>query len=302
MQQGYAVIGLSFSASTVYMFYNNMITYFTPNNAYPAGGTSGWLGAFPGGTSANMYTLPAYYKLVNGSFVEVFNYAGTKDQVAAKGADLMFNAGLSLALFEGDSITQGFTLATNAENYTDKLLGYLLANTSHKWAGCNMAIGGRALNEAAVQDNVDSTVTYNWTTTAVITPVPRVLGSTNKNIMVAMYGVNDIADGRTLVQLQADFTTWINYRNSQGYNCFILTTTGDSVFDAGMEIIRLAYNAWLATQQVTLNFTLIDICNNITGANTSPIDAGLRNDGVHWNATMHTAVFDYAKGIILSNL
>jgi hypothetical protein len=291
ISSGYQVIGFSLRDTNGTIYHNGVTTSFDPTSPdLPAGSIGGgWLGAFPGGTAGNAYTLPANYKLVAGSKVMIFNYAATPEQMKAKGDEIMRDLQFSMIHFDGDSIMQGVTLALNADTMANKVVTNLNTTTTLKWAGCNVGIGSRMLNEAAAQNATDHSVFHNASVVSVVLSKATPIGGGVKNPIVNGYGINDIANGRTLAELQADFTSIVNLRNSQGFDrLFQLTVTGDAL-TAPKEQVRLDYNTWLRTQETILNFTLVDI-TTIAGANTSPIDISLRNDNVHWNANMNTLV------------
>lgn len=295
LQSGRNVVGFSFSNNGATgisaMYLNKMVSYFQPDNSYGAGATSGTIGAFPGGSSGNAYTVPAYFSIPSGGFVKVLGSAANTDLFQATGDMLMEDLGLNLIVFELDSITAGATLSTNAETYSDITINYLISQTATKWSGCNMAIPGRTLQAASTQDLTSSAVSYyNVSNDITIRPVYPVTGA--NNVVVLLGGVNDIAIGRTLSDLQTDFTAWVNFRNEQGFNVFVLTVTGDISFTGGQNTILNNYNSWLQSQQVTLNFTYVDI---------SGVSIVL-NDTVHWNAATHTAVAAVLGPEIFSNL
>ncbi len=302
LQAGYNIIGFSFSATRTIMYCNGQITYFTPNCPYGAVGTSGWIGGFPSGPDA-AYTLPAYYKIVANSFIQVFNYAGNTGQMLSTGNSILQDIGCSAIVFEGDSITQGFTLATNAENWTSIVVEDLLANTSHKWAACNIGIGARTLDSMAnTCGTIGASVPFNKIATVSVNPISKSDYASAKNIYVLFAGINDIAASATLGAMQTDFTTLINYRNSQGFDCYVVSVTSDVALTAPQEAVRLAYNAWLATQIGTLNFTFIDICSNVNLAGQPSGANAYFSDGVHFTAlTCSSIVAPMVYSSIISN-
>jgi len=282
LQLGNNTIGISFSGTDVIIFINGIISKITSNNAYPATGLSGWFGAWVG-SAANNFTLPAYYSINDNEHLWIYDYSATAVEMQVKGNAMMREAGVSLVVFEGDSITLGYGVTTNANNWPSVVTQYLIDNTDKKWASLNIGVGGRTLAAAAAAcDQNNYSISGNGISPCVINVIAPAQGEGVLNVYNVMMGINEIANGATLGALQTSLTTLITFRNNQGFDCYVYSITPAAELDGSEESVRLAFNAWLPTVANTLGFTFVNVCAN-TNLNSQASSANTTyfTDGIH---------------------
>jgi len=301
--QGNIVFGVSFSYTTVRVYINGIVTYFDTNPGASVAATGGWFGAYPGVTNNN-YTKNCNITVKNGATLDFYDRNASLDEFQSTGDLIMKNMNLNSLVFEGDSLTAGFTLTNNSDNWPSIVSEYLDENTAYNWAPCNIGIGGRYLVDISDEANdTGVSVTYNWTTTALINPVEPSEKTGAKNVYVLLAGINDIANGETLINLQSALTSLITYRKSQGFNCFVLSVTSDVSLSAGEESIRLSYNSWLSAQASVQGFTFIDTCSDPNLAGQPPGANAYFSDGVHYTAlTCSSIVGPMVYNSIIANI
>lgn len=296
MVSGNYTVGISWTANVVTVFCNGIISYYSTNPGTGPTGTSGWIGAYPG-TTNNNYTLPSYIKLLGGSNIHIFGRSLSANEMLNLGENIMFDLNMSHLVGEGDSIMNGFTVPTNAQTWFNILSADLIANTSHKWAPLNIGIGSRTLQTAAANCNTNNVnVPYNWTSSVnvdVIRPTKKV---GVKRFYCLYMGINDPAVGRSLAQMQADLTTLINFRKSQGYTCIVGSICGDVGASAPLEAIRNSFNSGLAAMASSLGFYVADVIGQ-SGLAAQPTGADSNfSDGLHLtpvgNAKLATAYYN----------
>jgi lysophospholipase L1-like esterase len=128
--------------------------------------------------------------------------------------------------------------------------------------------------------------------------------------VVSNYGINDIRASRTLAQLQSDLMAVWNMFDKMGlpvYQNTITpsTTSTDSWVTTGNQTpessnaVRVQINDWIRTLPAPLSgyFEIADLAE--TARNSGIWKAGYTSDGLHPNATGHTAL---AAGIDVSKL
>lgn len=135
-------------------------------------------------------------------------------------------------VYNGDSIEWG-TSSVSGINYPTQSLPYI---TSRLCNITNVSTPGKTLAQ-------------------VVTEFTSVAGGKQaglaKNIAHTNAGINDIALlGSSLATMQTNATNWINTATTAGYIPVISTLLPTAVagYTPAMEVIRLAYNAWLLTQ------------------------------------------------------
>lgn len=288
IQTGWNVFGISFSSNRVQIYLNGVVSYFDAGKGSGAASTGGWLGGLPS-TAGFAYTLPCVMTLKSGTSFDVYDYTMTQGQLQAEGDRLMGVYGLSQCVFWGDSITEGFTVTPNTNNWTPYVGDQLIANTPYNWSFTNLGVPSRTLQSIA--DNIDGdgiAISYNVFTMRIN---KLKSGTGTKNICILLAGVNDIAAGRTLAQMQANFITVANFMNGLGYQFYAVSITGDAAFSGGQETIRLNYNSWLAAQEATYNYIFINTCADPNIAGQPPGGASTYfSDGVHYTPLTCTTI------------
>jgi hypothetical protein len=157
----------------------------------------------------------------------------------------------------GSSAKVDFTSAREVSNWLGALLNVNVFNR---------AVGGETT------DTMDA----RWATD--ITPL-----AVNCKYAVIQGGINDIATGRALIDIQASITSMVNKATSDGltpvvFNC---TPTSTIAADGTMEAKRVALNAWIAA-----TFPMyVDIATAVANpANQSVLNPAWVGDGVHYTA------------------
>lgn len=157
--------------------------------------------------------------------------------------------------FIGDSLTQGRLATTYADGFVSKL---------------------RALYpDDVLSAGAPSATTANWTTrlAPVIDMAPR--------YAFICLGVNDLATGRALVDIYADYTSIVSQVQAAGITPVVIsvppTNNGNTT----------TLNAWLSSQ----GWTYVDIYSLLVGTGSALNAAYDSGDGTHWNSAGHNVVY-----------
>lgn len=256
--KGYNTVGFCSSSTQTIMFVNGIVSYISPGFGAGPADTSGWIGGFPGGTLGNVYTIVANCKFLANSYVQVYDYTADLEKFKATGNLIMKQLQFSQIVFEGDSITAGQNITTNANNWPSYVIGNLIDNTAYKWSSCNIGIGGKALETMATNCNIPGTTYLALSGNLSADPICPAQAVGAKNVYVLLAGINDFIGNRTLADMQTNLAILINFRKSQGYQCFVLTPTPDNTLTAPQEAERVAYIADLPNLATSLGFVLIN--------------------------------------------
>jgi len=140
----------------------------------------------------------------------------------------------------------------------------------------NVAIGGQRL------DQMDA----RWATD--VTPLKP-----NSKYVVIQGGINDISQGRTLVDMQTSVNSMVSKALADGFIPVLLTCTPDSSNTAGQEIIRNDFNTWLiATFKNVIDINVIVEGTDSKILNGMPLNS-FELDGIHYGLQLRKSVGEY---------
>jgi lysophospholipase L1-like esterase len=186
----------------------------------------------------------------------------------------------NLLILVGDSITHG--LSATPGNSWASLLRVALAPT---WQTRSLAVGGTSMNQWQVSPGYRTQILY-----------PLTSGRARAVELVA-HGTNDIQGSRTLLQLQTDTLAYWAARKASGVRQILAASVlPRSSFNAGMETIRVAYNAWLPTQVGVTIDGVADFAAIPEMAD--PADLTYYADGTHPTTTGHAKMLTTAQASI----
>lgn len=185
-------------------------------------------------------------------------------------------------MFEGDSITAGGY--TNPSNYP--ALAFAAVAPSFTYTReVNTAINGSVTADCVSRESADN---------AFLAPTLQ------KSILSVLIGHNDLANGRTVLQLETDITTYCQAMQAAGWKV-VVSTLLPSTIVVGFNALRNTFNTWLRANYLSFANALADPASDATiGTDASASNTTYYVDGTHPTTAAGPFLYPYFSTAILS--